>query len=243
MKVLFVGDVHNHSYMFNDIEKLDNEYHFDRIIFTGDYVDDWMTDNHQSLETLDKIFELKRSGPSKFTFCIGNHELSYLGYPCSGHKYELDDIMEIKLKENIDCLDFYTTVTLGDKEYVCTHAGISNQYIKHILEGNENWREQLFQLNDNKLHNLYLLTMCSRLRGGGSEFSSFVWADKREHKYFNDWEDPIIKYQIIGHTPVLTIDPSQNFIFIDTHSTYPDGSEFGDKSYLIWDEDKFIVSK
>ena len=32
MNVLFVGDVHNHAYMFKDVEKLDDKYHFDRII-------------------------------------------------------------------------------------------------------------------------------------------------------------------------------------------------------------------
>ena len=57
MKVLFVGDVHNHSYIFEDVKKLDDKYHFDRIIFTGDYVDDWNTTNKESLETLDKVIE------------------------------------------------------------------------------------------------------------------------------------------------------------------------------------------
>ena len=36
MRALFVGDVHNHSYIFEDVKKLDDKYHFDRIIFTGD---------------------------------------------------------------------------------------------------------------------------------------------------------------------------------------------------------------
>ena len=61
MNILFVGDIHNHSYMFDDIKKLDEQYNFDRIICLGDYVDDWLTDNHQSLETLNKLIELKKS--------------------------------------------------------------------------------------------------------------------------------------------------------------------------------------
>ena len=36
MKVLFVGDVHNHTYMFNDIQRLDKEHNFDKIIFLAD---------------------------------------------------------------------------------------------------------------------------------------------------------------------------------------------------------------
>ena len=68
MKYLFVGDVHNHSYIFDDVDRLDKEYNFDRIIFLGDYVDDWLTDNHDSLKTLDKIFSLKEKDPNKYTF-------------------------------------------------------------------------------------------------------------------------------------------------------------------------------
>ena len=34
-----------------------------------------------------------------------------------------------------------------------------------------------------------------------------------------------------------------NFKFIDTHSTYRDGSEYGDKSYLIWNGGEFIIRK
>ena len=33
MKYLFVGDVHNHKYMFEDIKRLDDKYNFDRIIY------------------------------------------------------------------------------------------------------------------------------------------------------------------------------------------------------------------
>lgn len=241
MKVLFVGDVHNHSYMFRDIDILDNEYHFDRIIFTGDYVDDWLTDNHQSLETLEIVIGLKRSNPEKYTFCLGNHELSYLGHPCSGHRYELDDIMNMKLKDNINCFDLYTLVTLGDTDYVCTHAGINNDYVNHVLQGD--WKKELEELNKDILSNLYLTTMCSSLRGGQNSFSSFLWCDRREHIYFNEWKEPIIPYQIIGHTPVKFINIIDNFKFIDTHSTYRDGSEYGDKSYLIWNDGEFIIRK
>ena len=38
MRALFVGDVHNHSYIFEDVKELDDKYHFDRIIFTGNCI-------------------------------------------------------------------------------------------------------------------------------------------------------------------------------------------------------------
>ena len=88
MNVLFVGDVHNHLYIFDDVQRLDKEYNFDKIVFLGDYVDDWNTNNQDSLETLKKVFELKESNPDKYRFCLGNHEFSYLGFRCCGHLYD-----------------------------------------------------------------------------------------------------------------------------------------------------------
>lgn len=237
MKYLFVGDVHNHSYIFNDVENLDKKYNFDRIIFTGDYVDDWMTDNHQSLETLKKIIQLKHNEPDKYTFIWGNHEQSYVGFKCSGHQFELEDIMESKLKDNINCFDFYTKVQCGNDEFYCTHAGISNDYIRNACSSN--WDADLYEMNKNKLNSFDLLHRITYTRGGYNDYSSFVWADKREHLYFNKLEAPIIPNQIMGHTPVKTVERYDNFIFIDTHSTYRDGSEYGDKSYLIWEDDHF----
>ena len=129
MKMLFVGDVHNHLYIFEDVQRLDTQYNFDKIVFLGDYIDDWQTDNHDSLKTLDKVFALKNSNLEKYILIFGNHEASYVGLRCSGHMEELSDVITQKLKENIDLFDFYYIVKLGNKDYICTHAGLLNEYI------------------------------------------------------------------------------------------------------------------
>ena len=45
--------------------------------------------------------------------------------------------------------------------------------------------------------------------------------------------------------PVKTITNLSNedsmMYFIDTHSTYRDGSQYGDKSYLFWNEKEFEI--
>lgn len=253
MKVLFVGDVHNHSYIFNDIEKLNEKYNFDKIIFHGDYVDDWTTNNHNSLETLNKLLNLKKNNPEKYVLLLGNHELSYLGYPCSGHQFELDNVVEQTLKENIEYFDLYNIIELDGKEYVSTHAGITNSYINGVISKvvpglkSNDWKQGLEIMNKYKLDSLGLLRYVSCLRGGSCEYSSMVWCDKREHEYFSACEKYWIPYQIVGHTPVETISnlSGEDFMiyFIDTHSTYRDGSEYGDKSYLFWNENQFEYLK
>ena len=251
MKVLFVGDIHNHLYMFDDIKRLDKEHNFDKIIFTGDYVDDWNTTNNESLETLNRIIELKKCNPNKYTFILGNHELSYLGYPCSGHRYEKDIDVEQVLKENIEYFDLYNIIELDGKEYVSTHAGITNSYINGVISKvvpglkTNDWKQGLEIMNKYKLDSLGLLKYVSCLRGGYNEYSSMVWCDKREHEYFSLQEKYWIPYQIVGHTPVKTIsnlsDKDSMMYFIDTHSTYRDGSQYGDKSYLFWNEKEFEI--
>ena len=242
MKALFVGDIHNHSYMLTDIGKLDAKYNFDRIILLGDYIDDWNTTNHQSLETLDKIFNMKENLGDKLTLLLGNHEMSYLGYKCSGHRYELEDVMERKLKENIDYFDLATSINCNGDIYVCSHAGFNNAFIEELLKSDEKYKDdtkfydynlyyKLVEMNKDKLNNLEPFSHCSYLRGGKEEFSSSMWCDLREHSYFST-QVPLIPYQIVGHTPVQHIQSYNGIYFIDTHSTYQDGSEYGDKSYV-----------
>ena len=249
MKYLFVGDVHNHNYIFNDIESLDKKHNFDKIVFMGDFVDDWKTNNYDSQQTLLDVLALKKSNPDKYILLVGNHCLSYLGHPCSGHKYEQEYLVSDLLKDNIKYFDLFTVVECGKRRYVCTHAGITNAYIENVLGGEKNWE---YILNDfNKDFNkcvspsaITYLTICSGYRGGSSDFSSFVWCDSRE---LLKCKDPIIPYQIVGHTPVpeiLNIESDDyNYIFIDTHSTYRDGRNIGDKSYLFWNENKFEILK
>lgn len=241
MKYLFVGDVHNHSYIFDEVTELDYQYNFDRIIFMGDYVDDWDTDNHKSLETLEKVIQLKKSNPDKYTLLWGNHENSYVGYKCSGHHIELEDLMEMKLKENIECFDFYTKAECENEDYYCTHAGITNDYIKTACTNN--WEADLHDMNKNKLNSFDLLHRITYSRGGCNDYSSFLWTDIKEHIQFNLLQEPIVSHQIIGHSPVKTIKRYDNFIFVDTHSTFRDGSPYGDKSYLMWDGEKFLSAK
>ena len=249
MKYLFVGDVHNHNYMFNDIYRLDKEYSFNRIILIGDYVDDWNTDNHKSLETLNTIISMKQNMKDKFTLLLGNHELSYMGYPCSGHKYELEDAITKKLKENIDLFDLATSVNCDGKVYVCSHAGFCNDFINELINNEEYYESKLYyrlvNINMNKLQYLYLFSKCSYRRGGHDDYSSCLWCDRMEHIELTTQEYPLIPYQIIGHSPTSTISNITgdrfSYYFIDTHSTYRDGTEFGDKSYLMWNEDKFEI--
>lgn len=252
MKVLFVGDIHNHQYMIDDIQRLDKKYQFDKIILFGDYVDDWNTDNHDSLKTLEKIFNLKHIQPDKYILLVGNHEMSYLGYPCSGHCFELAEVVQQKLLDEWSNLNLYYEIELDNRKYFCSHAGLTKPFYKLELKQLANdYRLALNMIYNNKMFDY--IKMCSSYRGGDSLYSSILWADRNEHLQlleFNEVCDEN-KYQIIGHSPVKQISNYKDddlcgnlmfdYWFIDTHSTYRDGTLYGDRSYLIWDENKFKI--
>ena len=252
MKVLFVGDIHNHQYMLDDIFRLNTEYHFDKVIFFGDYVDDWNTDNHDSIKTLEKLFTLKHIEPWKYILLLGNHELSYLGYPCAGYCYELDNVVNQKLLDNWDDFHLYYEIKLNDRIYICSHAGITKPYLEVELKPLEkDYRVALDTIHKEKI--LWYLKLCSEMRCGKSLYSSLLWADRQEHLNLLEFNEVAVenRYQIIGHSPVKQITNYKNddyldnlkydYWFIDTHSTYRDGTAYGDKSYLIWNEDKFEI--
>ena len=71
-----------------------------------------------------------------------------------------------------------------------------------------------------------------------SPYSSFLWCDAKELLLS---KTNLIPYQIVGHTPITMIVPDEDIIFIDSHSTHPQGFNIGDKSYLFWNENKFEV--
>lgn len=108
-----------------------------------------------------------------------------------------------------------------------------------------NYIRNLDIINNNKLKYLHLLNKVTYLRGGRDEYSSFVWCDKREHQYMCEREQYILPYQIMGHTPVQTVSNisgnNLDLYFVDTHSTYRDGTNIGDKTYLVWNDDKFVI--
>ena len=269
MNYLFVGDIHNHNYIFDNINRLDDKYQFDNIIFVGDYVDDWNTTNEDSLNTLDKVINLKKSNENKYTLLIGNHELSYLGYPCSGHRYENDTLVNKKLLDNIKYFDICKIIDLNNcnsmfnywdydnakasAPYIISHAGFTDGYfniLKKVYgvekDSSIDILKEISKIIKDELINegtiYYTINQASFNRGGNSNYGSFLWADKIE---LLDYPTSIFPNQIVGHSPVRSITNYRNINedkwFIDTYSNYRDGREYGDKSYLAYIDNNFKI--
>jgi len=83
-RVLAVGDIHTKTWIVDRVEKIADKY--DRIVFVGDYADDWGKQPIDTINTWKRLKEFQDAHPEKAKFVIGNHDFAYLlnYYPHSG---------------------------------------------------------------------------------------------------------------------------------------------------------------
>jgi len=76
MKILAVGDVHTKQFVIDRVEKLLPKY--DRVIFVGDYADDFGKDGLESIDTWHRLFMLQQANEDKVKLVLGNHDFIYV---------------------------------------------------------------------------------------------------------------------------------------------------------------------
>ena len=88
---LVVGDLHT---KFDILEKaisyFNDDSSIERIIFLGDYVDDWNKPPEASYNLLTRLITLKKAYPDKVVLLLGNHDFHYIYDDArySGYNYE-----------------------------------------------------------------------------------------------------------------------------------------------------------
>lgn len=244
-KYLICGDLHTKQ---NPLQKvIDNAHLFDKIIFLGDYVDDWNKTPEDSYELLRALLRFKKGNKDKVVLLFGNHDLSeWLGgkFMCSGYNPNVHSLIDYDL-----CRDqSLFSIAFEHKGWLFTHAGVCNGWLKDnkIELPKENRGKFLadtlnesFRLRgvDREHYNLFQSLSTSGPMRGGWHSPSPLWADEMELK-----AEPIPNCnQIVGHTPVSTIthhlarfeNGNSELYFCDTHSTYRNGEPIGDGTFLV----------
>ena len=131
MRVLVIPDVHGTDIWKTLIKQFPEH---DKIVFLGDYVDNWNNEHPQQENNLREIFDYKRSNPNKVELCIGNHDLSYFsesreGSNCSGHQWEYAELYYKMFTENIDILNACVLIN----GVLFSHAGISQFWYNKVV--------------------------------------------------------------------------------------------------------------
>lgn len=239
---LFVGDLHLQAKLILPlVEKAIEKHNVERVIFMGDYVDQWnQNDNSQlyinELALLNKFRKkLIRKGKVEPVFLIGNHDMPYL-----------IDIREYYSAYNTDTFDKVHDLLLRlqpqiayevDDYIIASHAG----YVQTSAWEIPLWhfKPWLYSYIDESIN---LQKQVGR-RGGFNTYGSMLWEDFGERL----WRAGM-KCQIVGHTPQKTITDLReditgevNCICVDTFSLNQFYNPIGDGSMLLYKDNNFEV--
>lgn len=224
-RALIVPDAHLKIEVIEKGMELASKLMCDRVILLGDYFDDWFamdTDYHDMRAYLK---ELLRKNHGRVIPLLGNHELSYLGFPCSGYNRHMEPIVRGTVENDHR---FAFCYSLDGVLY--SHAGVTKEWIisnelipRHMVRyhmgiknGAEMVEDAIYGIED-----LSILAQTGPARGGHG-IPSPVWADLTELI-----ADPIGKFtQVVGHTPVEQIEKIGNCYFCDVFSNGNDSDEY-----------------
>jgi len=201
-KILAIGDVHSKTWMIYEIAEFIDLY--DRVVFVGDYADNWNTPPTHSMSTWRLIRQMMKANPDKVHAVIGNHDYAYIHDEIAGRSSGWNPVTYTLLRtpENKKIRDWLLSlpVTLELDGVTFSHAGVTNEW---------NGKEDVESLwNDN----------------------SPIWARPAKFGGQTTYKDIP---QVIGHNPSETIwNPAPNVWCIDTFSQDQNNNFIGDKSLL-----------
>ena len=243
-KTVVVGDLHcKEELVLPRVDAAVTELGAGRVVFCGDYVDEWLSNAltvRDSLDRLGRWVRERRARGLGVDLVLGNHDVQYLLRESGPgtHAALYDEVAEALLG-----LGVRAAVTVGP--WLVTHAGVTRAWANDCLDLPEgaNAGEVAGQLNALLDHGVKIsLRMLATAGPGrcGYELPGPLWADQSELVC-----DALPGLdQIVGHTPVRSIDlrklPVEDdagaacrLAFCDTMSLRRDLTPVGDGSMLL----------
>lgn len=225
-RVLVVPDAHLKTETIEKGLELADLFMATHVVLLGDYFDNWSAPRVDYIKMAEYLKKMLKVNPNVFPL-LGNHELSYLGFPCSGYSKEAADVVK-------GCIEndkrFWTCVAIDGVLY--SHAGVTDGWVRYNKLLTENERrynlktsaavemleEKIARAEENKK----IFYQVGASRGGTYQSPSPLWADLSELL-----ADPIGDCkQVVGHTPVKNIEHFGNIWFCDTQSNGNECDEY-----------------
>ena len=197
IRTLILSDIHH---KWEKAEKIIKAETPDKIVFLGDYQDDFGDDYRVAAETAEWLagsLEQKNR-----IHIMGNHDVSYAftqrSYKCSGYEAGKDyAISEILKESDWRKLPLYTWVG----SWLCSHAGVHKYFYTKYGSGKE-FKTWLADTCDEALNNAFEskpalpILRAGRSRGGIELHGGIDWCDVDEFEPIDGVN------QIFGHTPL-----------------------------------------
>lgn len=215
-RVLCIPDSHLKIEVIENGLELADKLMCDTVVLLGDYVDEWDSTDDDYRDMILYLKTLLRKRPGVVPL-LGNHELSYLGFKCSGYNDSVAEEVRAAFEND---MRFLFAVAIDGVLY--SHAGITqswtmnNKVITMNDIRNHMGRKNGAEMSEkaiNGVPSLNVLAQVGRGRGGHSAPSP-LWADLEELEM-----DALGKFtQVVGHTPVSQIEKLGNCWFTDVFS-------------------------
>ena len=210
MKSIVIGDLHNNV---EEVEGIVSRYPEHKIIFVGDYFDNFGDCSIDATCTADWLkYSLKQ--PNRIHL-IGNHDISYHPnnkkmYMCAGYNYDkqiaIDQVLTLQDWDKLKLLHI-------EDDWHISHAGLTKQWFEHPVTGFTDIVERIDNLQST-LYDAYQPSIweADETRGGRSKCGGLLWCDWTRLNVINGMN------QIVGHTPSKWIDVKRYPIYNETRN-------------------------
>jgi len=128
-RVLAIGDIHTKTWIINEVSKIIDSY--DRIIFCGDYADDFNASPQDTINTWKSLRDLQIKRKNKVSLLLGNHDYIYVyDTPSMQTGYNPITHTLINAPENKNLKKWLASLPIIIEIYgvAYSHAGITNEW-------------------------------------------------------------------------------------------------------------------
>lgn len=222
---LIIPDIHGRDFWKDAIDKVDISK--DTVVFLGDYLDPYDQEFdgmpydmliEDTINNFKEILDFKKKHKKNVILLLGNHDMTYMiskricKSRCIDSRYkELNELFN----KNKNLFQLVVTFSVNDKNYVISHAGVHDEWLKNLLvTSGEKTRESADKMSNDDLfkatcklnkmfkdRSYYLIDSLANVsfyRGGFKTVGSLVWSDVREWLNVKPYA-----YQIFGHTQLI----------------------------------------
>ncbi len=231
MKILIIPDVHLKPQLFARASAILQEGKADKAVCLMDLPDDWNRefDLEGYEQTFDAAVQFAKDHPQTL-WCWGNHDLSYVwGMRETGYSWFAQSTVSQKLIQLTEALPDPGHIAYIHRidDVLFLHGGLADDFVRNHIDAAE------YDDVDAVLAGINALD-CEDMWNDDSP----VWFRPQYHKASKLYKSD--KYlQVVGHTPMETIDRSGNLLSCDVFSTYRDGSPIGPCAFPVLDTENW----
>ena len=213
MKIIGIGDIHGRDDWKDIIENVE----FDKIVFIGDYFDTFEEiPGTAQIRNFNNILQYKRENTDKVVLLFGNHDFHYMrgiDTRYSGYQPAHANVIQEAIHQGLD--DDLMQMCFIYDQYMFTHAGVTNTWLKNVGYNNENLEGFINDLFKYK-PGLFGFTPGRNLSNTGNDITQTpIWV--RPASMLNDMVKGYT--HVVGHTVQSKLRIHPDITIIDTLPT------------------------